>query len=119
MPGQCYAFKGSQGYIVIQLAGPVKITEFSVEHIPKVLTPNGTIDSAPKDFAVYGLQTPEEEGVLLGTFTYDNTGESLQYFPVANSPNEYFKFVELKIFSNHGNMNYTCIYRFRVHGIRR
>ena len=26
------------------------------------------------------------------------------------------RFVELKILDNHGNMVYTCVYRFRVHG---
>jgi Sad1 / UNC-like C-terminal. len=27
-----------------------------------------------------------------------------------------FDMVELKILSNHGNIEYTCLYRFRVHG---
>ena len=28
-----------------------------------------------------------------------------------------YKIVELKVYSNHGNTDYTCIYRIRVHGI--
>jgi hypothetical protein len=28
-----------------------------------------------------------------------------------------FQAVELSVLSNHGNLDYTCIYRFRVHGI--
>lgn len=28
-----------------------------------------------------------------------------------------FKFVELQILNNHGNQMFTCLYRFRVHGI--
>jgi SUN domain-containing protein 1/2 len=50
--GQCWAFKGSQGYLVIELAGTVQPTAFSLEHIPKSMSPTGRIDSAPKDFMV-------------------------------------------------------------------
>ena len=28
-----------------------------------------------------------------------------------------FEVVELRIYNNHGNPYYTCVYRFRVHGI--
>ncbi len=51
-PGQCWAFKGTQGYLVIQLAGEIYPTAFAMEHIPKALSPTGNIDSAPKDFSV-------------------------------------------------------------------
>ena len=52
-PGQCWAFRGTQGFLVIQLAGRVKPTAFSLEHIPRSLSPTGKIDSAPKDFTVW------------------------------------------------------------------
>ena len=52
-PGQCWAFKGAEGYLVLELSGRVKPTAFSVEHIPKALSPTGKIDSAPKDFSVW------------------------------------------------------------------
>lgn len=121
MPGQCWAFKGSQGYIVIQLAGRVKPKGFSLEHIPKTLSPSGEIDSAPKEFEVWGLLSENEEGVHLGSYEYRQDGEPLQYFSVdsdATGADEYFPLIELKINSNHGNMHYTCLYRFRVHGTR-
>ena len=118
MPGQCYAFKGSQGFIVIQLAGPVTISGFTVEHIPKSLSPTNSIDSAPKEFSVHGLNSPTEEGFHYGNFIYKDNDESLQYFPVANYTQQSFQYVELKVYSNHGNMQYTCLYRFRVHGVR-
>ncbi|KAB7507410.1 SUN domain-containing protein 2, partial [Armadillidium nasatum] len=117
-PGQCYAFKGSEGYIVIQLAGPVRVTGFTLEHVPKDLTPYSTIDSAVKTFSVFGLQKTNEEGFNFGKFIFLDNGEPLQYFPVQNHSEEYFKYVELKILSNHGNMKFTCVYRFRVHGVR-
>ncbi|XP_069936393.1 uncharacterized protein [Cherax quadricarinatus] len=118
MPGQCWAFKGSQGYIVIQLAGLVKPTAFSLEHIPKSLSPTGEIDSAPREFEVWGLLSENDEGIQLGSYEYSQNGEPLQSFIVEKEIDEYFPIVELKINSNHGNMHYTCLYRFRVHGVR-
>ena len=51
-PGQCWAFRGSQGYIVIKTSTTIIPSGFTLEHIPKSLTPSGEIDSAPKDFSV-------------------------------------------------------------------
>ena len=51
-PGQCWAFKGNQGFLVIQLAANIQIEAFTLEHIPKSLSPNGNIDSAPRNFTV-------------------------------------------------------------------
>lgn len=118
MPGQCWAFKGSQGYIVIQLAGPVQPTGFTLEHISKSLSPNGAIDSAPREFEVWGLSTESDEGVFLGIYEYREDGDPLQYFPVREENTAHFPLIELKINSNHGNLQYTCLYRFRVHGFR-
>ncbi|KAI8501106.1 Sad1 and UNC84 domain-containing protein [Branchiostoma belcheri] len=117
-PGNCWAFRGSEGYMVIQLSGVVKPTSFSLEHIPKSLSPTGQIDSAPKDFTVFGLEDETQaEGDLLGNYTYDDNAEPLQYFPVQVTDVKPYPIVELRILSNHGNPDYTCIYRFRVHGI--
>ncbi|XP_078220445.1 SUN domain-containing protein 1 isoform X16 [Callithrix jacchus] len=80
-PGNCWAFKGSQGYLVVRLSMMIYPAAFTLEHIPKTLSPTGNISSAPKDFAVYGLENEyQEEGQLLGQFTYDQDGESLQMF---------------------------------------
>ncbi|XP_039216443.1 SUN domain-containing protein 1 isoform X2 [Crotalus tigris] len=115
-PGNCWAFKGSQGYLVIRLSMMIYPTSFCLEHIPKSLSPTGNITSAPKDFLVYGLENEyQEEGILLGQYTYDQDGEPLQMFPVTISEKA-FQIVELRIFSNWGNAEYTCLYRFRVHG---
>uniref|UniRef100_A0A9L0RXN4 Sad1 and UNC84 domain containing 1 n=1 Tax=Equus caballus TaxID=9796 RepID=A0A9L0RXN4_HORSE len=86
-PGNCWAFRGSQGYLVVRLSMQIRPTTFTLEHIPKTLSPTGNITSAPKDFAVYGLENEyQEEGELLGRFTYDQDGESLQMFPVPVRP---------------------------------
>ena len=50
-------------------------------------------------------------------YVYDADGDPLQTFDVENKENtEEFEMVQLDILSNYGNMEYTCLYRFRVHG---
>ncbi|XP_008849666.1 SUN domain-containing protein 1 isoform X4 [Nannospalax galili] len=116
-PGNCWAFKGSQGYLVVRLSMRIYPTTFTMEHIPKTLSPTGNISSAPRDFAVYGLDTEyQEEGQPLGQFTYDQEGDSLQMFYTLERPDRAFQIVELRILSNWGHPEYTCLYRFRVHG---
>uniref|UniRef100_A0A8C8R563 Sad1 and UNC84 domain containing 1 n=1 Tax=Pelusios castaneus TaxID=367368 RepID=A0A8C8R563_9SAUR len=116
-PGNCWAFKGSQGYLVVRLSMMIYPTAFTLEHIPKTLSPTGNITSAPKDFSVYGLEDEyQEEGTLLGQYVYDQEGESLQMFQVMEKNENAFQIVELRIFSNWGHTEYTCLYRFRVHG---
>uniref|UniRef100_A0A8C3IDV3 Sad1 and UNC84 domain containing 2 n=1 Tax=Chrysemys picta bellii TaxID=8478 RepID=A0A8C3IDV3_CHRPI len=85
-PGNCWAFRGSQGFAVIRLSSHIRPTAVTLEHVPKALSPLDTIPSAPKDFAIFG----EDVGT--------------------------FQVVELRILSNWGHPEYTCIYRFRVHG---
>nr|XP_033819856.1 SUN domain-containing protein 1 isoform X3 [Geotrypetes seraphini] len=116
-PGNCWAFKGSQGYLVVRLSMMIYPSGFTVEHIPKTLSPTGNITSAPKDFAVYGLEDEyQEEGKLLGQFMYNQDGEPLQTFPMTVENEDPFQIVELRVFSNWGHNEYTCLYRFRVHG---
>ncbi|XP_059572289.1 SUN domain-containing protein 1 isoform X11 [Alligator mississippiensis] len=116
-PGNCWAFKGSQGYLVVRLSIKIYPTAFTLEHIPKTLSPTGNITSAPKDFTVYGLDDEyQEEGILLGQYMYDEGGEPLQTFQVTEKNENAFQIVELRILSNWGHTEYTCLYRFRVHG---
>ncbi|XP_043090722.1 SUN domain-containing protein 1 isoform X2 [Puntigrus tetrazona] len=116
-PGNCWAFKGSQGYLVIRLSLSVVPTSFCLEHIPKSLSPSGNISSAPRRFAVYGLDDEyQEEGKLLGDYVYQEDGESLQIFPVTEKNDKAFQIIEMRVLSNWGHPEYTCLYRFRVHG---
>ncbi|KAJ8975035.1 hypothetical protein NQ317_008975 [Molorchus minor] len=90
-PGECWAFQNFPGFVVIRLSNRVQVEAFSMEHISKLLVPNGKIDSAPKDFEVYGLSSEDErEPVKLGEYVYDYDGEPLQFFSVQNEghPNE-------------------------------
>ncbi|XP_014276375.1 uncharacterized protein [Halyomorpha halys] len=117
MPGECWAFEGSYAQVTLHLATKIKVTGFSIEHSPRELSLHGHILSAPKQFSVWALDSEEDENpVLLGRFTFLDNGESLQEFEAL----EYDKtidLVELKVESNHGHPEYTCLYRFRVHGI--
>ncbi|NXF02592.1 SUN2 protein, partial [Smithornis capensis] len=116
-PGNCWAFRGSQGFAVIRLSSVIRPTAVTLEHIPKALSPQGTIPSAPKDFTVYGLKEEgEEEGLLLGQFTYNHDGDPIQTFYLEGDSVGTYQLVELRVLSNWGHPEYTCIYRFRVHG---
>ncbi|XP_074519935.1 SUN domain-containing protein 1-like [Halichoeres trimaculatus] len=116
-PGNCWAFRGSTGFLVIRLSMRILPTAFSLEHIPKTLAPSGTLHSAPRDFSVYGLDDDaQEKGKLLGKYTYDEDGESLQMFEVTEENQLMFQIIEVQVLSNWGHEEYTCLYRFRVHG---
>lgn len=120
-PGQCWAFKGSHGAVVIRLISPVRVKAVSLEHISKLLAPDNNINSAPKDFAVLGLKALNDlDPVHLGNFTYSaEVDKPVQTFFIdPNTPNadQTFQLIELRILNNYGNMIYTCLYRFRVHG---
>jgi len=122
VPGNCWSFKGSKGDLFIKLAAEITATSFSLEHIPKELSITGFIDSAPQNFTVYGYSNKEdltdESRLLLGNFRYDNNSKNtLQFFEVQHIyPGRPISVVELKIESNAGNKDYTCLYKFRVHG---
>ena len=132
-PGQCWAVKGDGSgvsapaiSVVVRLSDLVKVQSVTLEHIPETLSPDGNIRSAPKEFTVFGLTTLNDPNpVLLGNFTYKVGNRPVQTFKVGTSKeNEHqntldsdrFTLIELKVNSNYGNPNYTCIYRFRVHG---
>ncbi|XP_054622705.1 SUN domain-containing protein 1-like isoform X10 [Dunckerocampus dactyliophorus] len=116
-PGNCWAFKGSAGFLVIRLSMRILPTAFSLEHIPKALAPSRTLRSAPRDFSVYGLDDESQErGTLLGSYTYEEDGDALQTYSVAEENNKAFQVIEVQVLSNWGHEEYTCMYRFRVHG---
>lgn len=52
LPGNCWAFQGFPGFLVLQLNMDIYVSGFTMEHIPKSLS-NGKIESAPKGFTVW------------------------------------------------------------------
>ncbi|XP_005746882.1 SUN domain-containing protein 2-like [Pundamilia nyererei] len=116
LPGQCWAFGGSQGQISIELAQYITISHVSLGHIPQMLSPYLTVSSAPRKFSVFGNQHAEDPVIYLGTFQYNPKGGPLQTFKIAESNISVVKYVTLRIHDNWGNSQYSCIYSFRVHG---
>ena len=102
---------------MVRLSTEVNVTAVTLEHISKMTTPDMSISSAPRRFAVLGLRSVEDPSPSsLGNFTYEDSGEPVQTFAVEERGHPSFSLIELKILDNHGNMAYTCVYRFRVHG---
>lgn len=106
-PGHCWPFKGSNGFVLIKLFTPIIPEAFSIDHISSV--------SRPKDFRVRGYESIQDNGDLLGEFTF-GLEKSLQTFEVKKEIKKKYQFYKLNITSNHGNSLFTCLYRFRVHG---
>lgn len=117
IPGECWSFAGDKGVMVVQLSREIIPTSFTYEHVRKELNPDYHINSAPHLFRVRSLKdVNDKEGLLLGDYEYDKNGKPLQQFVVQNPNPVPTKYIELLIMSNHGEMQYTCLYRFRVHG---
>ena len=84
-PGKCWCFTGSKGFSLIELAMPAFVTHITLEHIPKSLSPDGKITSAPRHFCIIGKNSPSEVGTVLGNFEYTDNGPAIQTF-VAKGP---------------------------------
>ncbi|CAG9540979.1 unnamed protein product [Cercopithifilaria johnstoni] len=114
--GECWAFRG-KGYLTIKLSHPIYIAEVSYEHLHSTLHPDGVLKSAPKLFQVYSYQAVDDlkSKSLIGQYEYDIKGRALQTFHAQNESNMPVAIIELVVQSNWGS-DYTCLYRFRVHG---
>ena len=115
-PGNCFAFGGGDGTLGIKLSHAIVIQNVTIEHIPKEISISGSIDSAPKDFIVYGLRSNPTglNQIELGSFRFDMDGQPTQTFIVENSKIFYGAMFHFQ--TNWGNEHHTCIYRVRVHG---
>ncbi|XP_014207848.1 uncharacterized protein LOC106638957 [Copidosoma floridanum] len=117
-PGMCWAFQDFPGYLLIRLRSRIYLTGFTMEHASRANLPNGEMKSAPRKFNVWGLRYENDlDPVMFGEYEFLVSDDSLQYFPVQNTTiTEAYEYVELRIHSNHGQLEYTCLYRFRIHG---
>jgi SUN domain-containing protein 1/2 len=126
--GDCFAFNGNAGNLTIRLSEPVVPSAVTVEHLNKVFSEKAG-DSAPRSFKVFGyhdaneleaalspLSNDDPNKHLLFTGVYDiDADNQIQTFNIQQSSNQPVAFVRLEVMSNHGNSDYTCLYRFRVH----
>ncbi|XP_072217364.1 SUN domain-containing protein 2-like [Excalfactoria chinensis] len=113
--GSCWAFQGSRGHAVIQLPENIWPTAVTMWHVSKAVSPSGDVSSAPRDFAILGVDENENE-TLLGSFIYDVDGEIAQTFHVQEEPLHAYQRIKVEVQSNWGNMEYTCVYRVEIHG---
>ena len=115
-PGQCWAFRGSYGTVVVKLSSPIFISAVTIEHISPLLSPDGHIHSAPNTLSLSGVGPGDSLASLLN-FTYSASGEPVQTFWLGEeSQRSRYETVELTVHKNHGHPEYTCLYRLRVHG---
>ncbi|KAF6211479.1 hypothetical protein GE061_011991 [Apolygus lucorum] len=118
LPGDCWAFAGKSGSVVIRLFAKIVVTNVTLEHISRDLSPNG-IASAPSIFSMVGLEDPEAStGHNFGSFVYNDNGPPLQTFPVRFTFVPPFEYIKVDFQDNHGHDDFTCIYRIRFHGRR-
>ncbi|KAG7355096.1 Sad1 / UNC-like protein [Nitzschia inconspicua] len=123
-PGVPDDFKrGSLGTLTIRLPKPVYVSSVVIEHVARGRTDRP--DSAVRHFRVVGYEddAASTKAWYLGAFEYslqkNGNNELLQEFEVATVAfgNEFpaLQSISLAIDSNWGH-DYTCLYRFRVHG---
>lgn len=124
--GQCWPMRGNNGSIGILLSRTITVTDVTIEHAGKQVMPDRR--SAPKDFAVWAVYgdnlgqikgdtfgEQSQHSVELATGQYDANDESvLQTFAVDHKKPT--RAIVIRINSNWGHPDYTCLYRVRVHG---
>eukprot|EP01038_Epipyxis_sp_PR26KG_P005043 gene5043-7037_t len=114
--GSCWPVEGSSGILTVEIAFPILFKSMSIDHISSDEAIN--INTAPKDFKLFGFTSFVSPPKLLVSGSYELNSHPVQNFPLnytANANNTY-KFFKLEIQSNHGNNDYTCLYRLRIHG---
>jgi SUN domain-containing protein 1/2 len=117
--GTCWAFPGIAGQIGISLSRRIKVQATTIEHIGAKLAQK-EITLAPKDFELWGIEGEGEvlaKRPLIKAFYDINNASTIQTFEVKEGdPSPPYQKVLLKILSNHGNSQHTCLYRVRIHG---
>ncbi|KAG1685264.1 hypothetical protein DVH05_009632 [Phytophthora capsici] len=118
--GSCWGIAGSSGRLSVKFAQQIIADAITIDHIPAQIASD--FSSAPKEFRVLGISGhPLRETVeftTFGNFSYASNGAPSQTFKFTSplSQRSPIDGITLEVLSNHGNPEYTCLYRFRVHG---
>lgn len=115
--GSCWPMQGNHGYVTVRLVAPIVPSSFTIDHPARDVLLDWT--SAPKLCQVLGLRSTDDPSpTVLAEFTYDIDGAQVQTFERnhANMDSTAYPLLQLKVLDNYGHPDYTCVYRFRVHG---
>jgi len=104
--GSCWAMAGKEGHITVGLENPGKVVAVSIGR-----SAEGKVETIPKFFKLFGVDGTGSRRIL-GTFEYDIEGELHQTFKILNFLTH--EVVSLEIADNHGNDDYTCLYRLQI-----
>ncbi|OQV25271.1 putative SUN domain-containing protein 1 [Hypsibius exemplaris] len=117
-PGEAWSILSLPASVVVKLCLPVRVSAVSLEHIAGFFSGLHLTESAPADFEILAHTSAigaNPQSLLKCTF--DQAGESLQRFPISRSPREApLRYLELKVYTNHGNPCKTSVYQLKVHG---
>ena len=144
-PGECWQMLGGSGRLTIKLSRKIRVDNFTLEHVSRRLALGGDLSDAPRNVEVYGLLPMQKESANAADETTSNSGKKelksillarfmyqikhdqdepigpVQNFKVDSDLSSYTRnpivdMVQLRVLDNWGKQDYTCIYRFRVHG---
>jgi len=108
LPGQCWAMEGSQGYLVLQLGAPIRVSGVSF-----VLGKNvKDASSAPRTVSISAEPFVEP---LMNVTLPQRASEEVTFRLEEESLSSISR-VKIEVLENHGNPSYTCLYRVMVHG---
>ncbi|XP_068150990.1 SUN domain-containing protein 3 [Drosophila tropicalis] len=106
--GACFCYNGCKATIAVRLAKKIVVDTITYTHVAKEMTPNLCVNSAPKDFDVYGVHPDTSKRELLGHWIYNNVpNRRTQSYSINNKA--FFQKLVFVFNSNHG-ANSTCLY---------
>jgi hypothetical protein len=103
------------GKLMIKLPRKIKVNALIVAHAAPYKLYKGSIKSAPRNFAVFGLESSSPSPILISEFEFSPLSNHYHLEKV-NFPDAVFDGIFVKITSNWGNPDWTCVYRIGVHG---
>jgi hypothetical protein len=118
--GSCWGLTGSTGRLTVKFARRIFADSVTIDHIPEEIATD--FSTAPKSFRVLGVAADRSRDVVeflpFGNFTYERDSAASQTFRLTSSLRQRIAIdgATLEIASNHGHPDYTCLYRFQVHG---
>lgn len=115
--GKCWSMEGNNGTLGIVLSEPIMIDGITIEYPSRSLMKDN-MQHAPQSIELLGIENyPKRPRKMksLGAIEYDVSADAtIQTFQIDSL--DTYKAVQIKVHSNWGSLNYTDIYRIRIHG---